>query len=287
MSDQPKVQKRNADMVDLLSTDFVGRNEPNYAWRAACSAVLALPALRAFWPMSSVDYTTASRARDVAGGAYHLSDNNTVTFGYDQLAPYAEFDGTNQYLSRADGGAANWADITATETYVVAAQRGLTFGGWFYFDNAAGANNEYCINKANGGVAANIAYYIQRRDAANGGVGRAAVIGAGAAPTNLISTTTALAATQWYFLVARLVPSTSLDIYWNDENQRNLLQKNSLVAGVSPDIQDIGAAFAIGARGDAALFMDGRASLCFLCAAALSDSIIGALFQNTRKAFNV
>lgn len=278
MSDQPKVQNRNADMVDLLSTDFVKRNEPNYAWKSACSAVLALPALRAFWPMSSVDYTTASRARDVAGGGYHLSDNNTVTFGSGQgdappnMVPYAAFvSASTQYLSRADGGAANWADIRGTEAYVVAAQRGLTFGGWFYFNNAAGSV-EGMIAKWDSG--ANRSYRVRRQ--VGGDI--TSIIYDGAATYSVIGAIASQA--TWFFSATRYTPSTSLDCYVNDV-------LNSNIVGIPASIADSNTQFTIGAESTPTNYMNGRASLCFLCAAALSDSIITALYQNTRKAFNV
>ena len=129
------VQQRNPEMVNLLRADFQGRYEPNFAWVNAISAGLALPALRAFWPMSSADYAAASRARDIAGSGYHLTPTNTIQFVHANLYFYASFGGTNEYLSRADGGAANWADITGTEGYIPSGQRGLTLGGWFWFDD--------------------------------------------------------------------------------------------------------------------------------------------------------
>lgn len=273
MSDQPIVQWDNQAKVSIDRTYFIDRNESNYAWQGAISSILALPALRAFWPMSSVDYATASRARDIAAGAYHLGDNNTVLFGYDQLAPYAEFDGVNQYLSRADGGAANWADIRGTEAYVVAAQRGLTLGGWFYFDNAAGATEGMMAKDA--GVPQR-AYFMSRQA---GGAIRWLVSVDGTANIFIDSTQTPAQST-WFFSVARFVPSTSLDIFVN-------ANKTSNVAAVPASIFDSTTQFTVGSRGSPANYMAGRASLCFLCAAALSDSLVSALYHQTRKLYNV
>lgn len=267
----PTAQQQNADLVELLSVYFVENDNPSYALGQAVSSILALPALRAFWPMSSVDYTVASRARDIAGGGYHLTDNNTVLFGYDQLAPYAEFDGVNQYLSRADGGAANWADILGTEAYVVAAQRGLTFGGWFYFANAPGGTETLFAKWGNAGARS------YRIVAAGGNVG-AVISNDGTAS---ISVATPQAAQQtWFFAVARFDPSTELAFFANSTKVTNLV-------GVYASLFDSTAALHIGATSIPDQYFDGRASMCWLCAAALSDSQIGALFHNTRKLYNV
>jgi len=271
MSFQPITQDYNDEQMALLSTHFWTRNEPNVAWRHAVSSVMALPALRAFWPMSSVDYTVASRARDVSGGAYHLSDNNTPLFGYDQLAPYAEFDGVNQYLSRADGGAANWADITGTETYVAPKAGGLTLGGWFYFDNATGAV-EGLMSKW-GMTDATRAYRLAR-DAVGSISMRVRTIGLA---TVIVNSTATPGAGAWIFAVGRFVPGASVDVYVNANKDTQ--------ATAETTIQDVTTSFFIGNFNVS--YLAGRASMCWLCASALSDSIITALFQQQRKMYNV
>jgi len=243
---------------------------------------MALPALRAFWPMSSVDYTTASRARDVAGGGYHLTDNNTVLFGSGQsdalptMVPYAEFDGVNQYLSRADGGAANWADITGTEAYVVAAQRGLTVGGWFRFGTVAPATFDGVIGKFNG-LANQKSYQVLAFSAGTKIYFEISTDGVAVIPA---VSTMAISADIWYFCVGRFTPSAEVAMFVNDVKDIN-------VAGVPASIFDGTANFEIARRNSAGTYLDIRASLCFLCASALSDSIINALFQQTRKLYGV
>lgn len=272
-SEQPVVQIYNDQQAALLSTHFWTRNEPNVAWRHAVSSVMALPALRAVWPMSSVDYTVASRARDVAGAGYHLGDNNGVTFNYDQLAPHAEFDGINQYLSRADGGAANWADIIGTEAYVAPKSQGLTLGGWFYFDNVAAAV-ETMMGKYDTG-ANQRSYSLYRIGAGNA---RFAVSNNGIAAAGINEQI--LAPSLWYFIVGRYIPSTSIEIWVNGAS-------SVLGAGIPAALFDGTAPFTVGAFGNPANYMDGRASMCWLCAAALSDSIITATYQQQRKMYNV
>ena len=279
MSFQPITQDYNDEQMALLSTHFWTRNEPNVAWRHAVSSVMALPTLRAFWPMSSVDYTVASRARDVSGGAYHLSDNNTPLFGYDQLAPYAEFDGVNQYLSRADGGAANWADITGAEAYVAPKAGGLTLGGWFYFDNAAGSS-EYLISKWL--AAGNQRSYVLNRDAAGTAAFNISVNGVAA--TTVLSNDNTVQS-LWQFIVGRFTPSTELKIWLG--TQAGGLDMNTNVVAMPAAVFDSTTALAIGARAGGSFPLDGRASMCWLCASALSDSIITALYHQQRKMYNV
>jgi len=250
-----------------------GFRESPEVQQSVVNRYLALPALRAFWPMSSVDYTVANRARDIAGGAYHLTDNNTPLFNYDGLAPYVEFDGTNQYLSRPDGGVANWADITGTETYINAAVRGLTLGGWFYFDNATPATTEDCMDKRAAAIA-NSSYSLGRLATAQIFFNISTGAGFVTAPGASVGQNT------WAFLVGRFIPSTSVDVFVNDDEVNT-------VVGVPAALVDSTAPFTIGARGTPAQYLDGRASMCFLCAAALSDAIILSLFEQTRAMYGV
>jgi hypothetical protein len=269
-----QLQENNQQLIQLLSTHFQARREPNFAWKSAVSAYLALPALRAFWPMSSIDYTVANRAVDVSGQGNHLTDNNTPLFNFDSLAPYVEFNGTTQYLNRADGGAANWADITGTETYINSSVRGLTLGCWCYFDNVASAD-EMLIAKDN--IAPNRGYFLRRNAA---GTCRFGISVDGAALTSVDSVATIGAAT-WTLVVGRFMPSASLDVWVNTVIASNL-------AAIPASIFDSAADLKIGAvRAVPLLFMDGRQSLDFICAAALSNGIILSLFEQTKAMFGV
>ena len=102
---------------------------------------LALPGLRAFWSMSGIE--SAGVACALPDPDYSLTNNNTVEFGFTGVAPWAKFGGTNEYLSRGD---ISGLDLAGTETYIASDVRGVTIGGWFYFDNTASAN-ENCIAK--------------------------------------------------------------------------------------------------------------------------------------------
>ena len=252
-------------------------NPETSAWQMAVSTFLGLPGLRAFWPMSSVDYAAANRARDISGQGYHLTDNNTPTFNFDGLAPYVEFDGVNQYLSRIDGGAANWADVTGTETYIDAGVRGLTFGGWFYLDTAAGANKESLITKGTLGAAtSSYMLFIQQ-----GSTEPRLFLSDGAA-TNIHGTGASIGTLTWTFIVGKYIAAGPTSVVYI-----NNIINIDLVGIPAAPLNDSAIDFNIGALNSASNFLDGRASLCFLCAAALSDATILAMYDQTRGLFGV
>lgn len=233
------------------------------------SPFLALTGLRGFWPMSAIG--TTSNARDQSGSNRVLTYNGNPTYNYDGLVPYIDLDGTGDFLSRPDEAA---LDITGTETYVAAAVRGLTCGGWFYFNNAAAAQ-EVALSKGLGG-AANTSYWLNRQAAGQGRF----IVGDGAAfqgPTS----TAVISQDAWTFIVGRFVPSTTVDLWVNTE-------KSTDSVGVPAALLNTAAPLNIGSYNNGTgFFLTGRASLCFLCAAALSDTIIDSVFQQTRAAYRV
>lgn len=243
----------------------------------ATARLLQLPGTRGIWPMSSVDYTAANRAVDISGQGNHLTANNVPLFGYDGLAPYVEFDGINQYLSRPDGGAANWADVTGTEAYIAAGQGGLTLGGWFRLNALTGTAQELIGKIAGGGVLRSYNILVQNTTLLQ------FVVTSGAANSivnGTAGTTGTMDVGTWWFVAARYIPSTEIKIWLNDRSNINNV-------GIPASINDSTASFAIGATATPSLYMDGRASMCFLCAAQLSDTIILSLYEQTRSMFGV
>lgn len=269
----PFKQDRNDELMDALRAEVQFRYEPNFAQKSVASLFLALPALRAFWPMSAVDYDIAGgggpytdQAKDLAGGGHHLTNYNFALFSYDNLIPYVEFDGTNDYLGRADGGGLEWADIRGTELYIQPAQRGLTLGGWFYIHSKA------AIAGLVGKWTPYLLYYWQ--------------------PTNVIRFSIHDGGAQhntpgfndpsvdtWYFVCGTYFPSGSINLYVNGTKLTN-------AAGIPAALPDTATDFFVG-QYLAGNYLSGRASMCFLCAAALSDAIVGQVFQQSRAMFGV
>jgi len=236
------------------------------------SPFLALSGLRGFWPMSS--FNESGNAYDLSGQGRVLSYNGNPTYNYDGVVPYIDLDGTGDWLSRADEAG---LDILGTETYVAAAARGLTIGGWFYFNNALGAT-EGMIAKWDSSLG-NHRSYMLRRQADGTIIFRVSDNGAG---SRAAQSTASPAATQWFFAVGRFDPSVELALFVDAEKSTNLV-------AIPASAFNSNAALWVGRVNETATdyYMTGRASLCFLCTAMLSDAIISSLFQQTRAAFRV
>ncbi len=238
------------------------------AWKAACSVMQGLPGLRGFWPMSS--FNEGGDAYDLSGQGRTMSYNGDPTYNYDGLAPYIDLDGTGDYLSRADEAG---LDILGTESYVAAGVRGLTCGGWFFFDNAPGAQ-EAIFNKSHGGGVAQIAYWLARQAG-----GQAAFRLSDGAALQGPTSTTVMVASTWYFVAGRFIPSATADLYVDAEESTD-------AAGIPANLINSTGPLNIGSYNNGAgAMMTGRASLCFLCVAQHSDALVRALFAATRGLF--
>lgn len=257
----------NPDLIELLSSIFVRHDRAATTWGRVISQYLALPALRGFWPMSSAN--EGGNALDLSGQGRTLTYTGNPTYNFTGLAPYIDLDGVGDYLTRADEAG---LDVLGNEAYVGAP--GLTVGGWFRFDRENAQEGLICKSD---GTAANRNWDLLFRGDAAGDPAQFAV--SNGANSYTATGTTDLTTATWYFIVGRYVPSTSVDL-WVDA------AKSSTVAGIPATANNSNAAFQIGAR-NGLITLDGRASLCFLCAAALSDSIITALYQHSRVLFGV
>ena len=236
----------------------------------AVSQFVALCGQRGMWPMSSFD--NQGNAQDVSGHGHWLTYNDNPVYDYDGQAPYIQLDGTGDFLERADEVD---LDILGTETYVAAAVRGLTMGGWFWFDVAG--NREAMISKWNDNGVNQRAYMLFKRNDED----LVFTVSSTGADFPLIQSAISATQTNWQFVVGRFDPSTELAIFVNGT-------KDTLVAGVPASLFNSNASLLIGASDlGADDNMDGRASMCFLCAAALSDETISFLYQQTRPMYRV
>lgn len=253
------VQRRNSEMVSLLTSDLQARNEPNFAIANAVSTFLMLPELRGFWPFSSINENGA--ALDLSGQARTLTNNGAAPRATAGLVPYVSFNGTTQWYSRADEAG---LDITGA----------LTIGQWIYFNNAAGASIEWGINKT--GASGNFGYGVRRL--ATSGLPDFYISSTGSNFPSAVGTD-ALAAGTWYFLAGRFSPSTEIALFVNQDKFVN-------TTGIPAAIFNSSAALAFGGSNRAA-GLAGRGTLGFVCAAALPDAMIYNLFEQTRSAFGV
>ena len=231
----------------------------------AYNMFLALPQLRGFWPMSSIDDAFAAYDLSKQGRTLTATSLTAASFGVKNIMPYTTYDGSADYHSRADEAG---MDIASS----------MTMGCWFSPTTTPTGTSEVIMGKDGTGGGNDEAYSIWRQ--ATSGQIRAHMSDDGATTYQVNNTTTVPVAGSWYFLVLRFVPSTSVDSYVNNEKKSN-------TSSIPATIYNTSEGFAIGARhpSSAQRFMNGDISLAFICAASLTDSHIAALYNATKGLF--
>lgn len=259
------VQRRNDDLVNLLSADFQNRYEPNFSFAQAVGMLQMFPGVVGIWPGSVTD--GAGQMVDVSGNGNHLTNNNTATFNStaDGLVPYVNLiAASSQYFSHATGLP---FDITGTEAHignVTGNIRGLTMGGWVKFDRLT--TQEAIMSKISGATG-----YMLRKESDDD---LRFQINGVAFDYDTVTTTT-----PFQFVAVKYEPSTLMTGWLNGD-------KSTSAAGVPASITTAALAFTIGSR-IAVDFFDGRFVLPFLCASAVPDVYIDTFYQQTRALFGV
>lgn len=226
----------------------------------AFARFLALPALRAFWPFSSV--TEAAVVVDMSGQARNLTASGAMAFAVmTQGGAYATLGGSS-YFYRADEAG---LDITTA----------MTWGGWYYMTNTS-ATRAYMTKYTAAGN--QIAYGILY-SSVTGNI-EARVSGDGAAFTTAASTVTPgdYDAT-WIFVVGRYDPSASLSIFVNDTVVTN-------TTSIPAALYSGSAQLLLGGINAGVAYL-GRLSASFICSYPLSNAMITNLYQNTRAMYGV
>lgn len=251
-------------------TDFQRRYEPNFAWGNAVAGMMLLQGLRGLWPMSV--HASGGNAIDHSGLGKTMSYNGNPVYRRYGLVPYIDLDGTGDFLSRADEAD---LDIIGNEAYI--GNPGLTLGGWWWFDvvNTDGTNAYTMMSKT--GVPGDRGFGLSQYGAGGIAAVHAQVSSDGTALTTVASTN-AVAISTWYFSAMRYVPSTSVDLYVDLNKYTEAVAVPATIVNNTLDLR-------IGVRSDASYPLNGRATLCFLCAAALSDTMIWTIYHQTRALF--
>lgn len=277
------IQRRNAEMVELLRSDFQHRDEPNFAWKSACSAHQAIPGVRGFWPMSSFDEN--GDAYDLGGQGRTLTYNaglyNYPLYAMYDLVPFVELDGLGGYLSRTDEAG---LDILGTENCVTAGWRGISFGGWFWANTSLATQALISKWDEPGGQRS----YNLTLNAAGTVTGRISDNGSYAAGHyDNITSSNAIGDNEWFwaaFTWSGTGASTTMSIWLNDTRTDGVPARASIFNGTAD--------FCIGAYHGGTNLLDGRASMCWLSAMCIANvparEVIGfSLFQQTRRMFYV
>jgi len=260
------VSSETVRQIDLAAQRLSEPSKPELS-ADLISPFLALPGLRGFWPMG--DYNEGASAYDLSEQGRVLTDNGNPQYSYDGIVPYIDLDGNNDFLFRNNEAGLS---ITATETYVAPAVRGLTLGGWFWFGHVGSLTGLVTKWTATGNQRS---YRLYMNNAGN--------ILLGISVDGIVEASVASVAApvvgSWYFLAGRFIPNTELAVFVNEEETAGGIPPASIF---SSTVQ-----FQVGSIYLTINWLLGRASLVFLCATALSDAIIYSAFQQTRGAFRV
>lgn len=260
----------NVDLIESGQTYNLLNDDKINRWGNVVSTFQDIPGLVGFWPMSSVQRSTGN-AFDLSSQGRTLTYNGNPTYNiYQDFVPYIDLDGTGDFLRRADE---TDLDITGTETIYNSSVRGLTMGGWFWFDREG--VNETLMGKF--GAVGQFSYRLIHLLADNTII--ITFSSDGTATHSAASLVPTLG--QWHFVVGKLTPSIETAIFLD----ANVKVNNSVAVPAS--IFNSTASFDIGVRATGSQILDGRVSLCFLSANTLPDSLIRALFQQSRVLFGV
>lgn len=232
------------------------------------SNMLLLPGLRGLWSANHFD--TSGNLEDWTKYDLLLTRVGNPVYNYDGLVPYLDLDGTGDDLARNDEPALS---ITGTESHIDSTVRGLTVGGWFKLDDDTPPAASYLMSKW--AAAPNNSWYL--RVETNGRV-RLLISDDGTNQDNVLSTATV---SGWTFSVGRFCD--------NDSGEELAVWVNNVKATAATaraSIFDGNGQFQIGALAHSGL-MSGNVSLCFMCAARVSDDAISALFEQSRPLFGI
>lgn len=225
-----------------------------------------LPGLRGLWYPGSVDSTGALYDQSGQGRTLTYNGNPTLNI-YGGFIPYYDYDATGDCHTRADEAG---LDITGTETTIASALRGMTLGGWFWFDSLSIS----AVMAKFGTVAGDRSYFL-RTDGSN-----AMQFGINdGASAKTVSSAATQATGQWYFVVGRFTPSTEMAIWLNGV-------KATTTSSIPASVTSGGAQFELARLNSTnGQLIDGRIALAFLCAAIVGDDQISHLWERTRRFF--
>jgi len=266
-----QIQLLNDEQATLMSSRFPDRLEPNFAWGNVCSFYQALPVLHAFWPCGAQkrgpnDYYI----QDIACN-YNLTTVHNPLFGYEALRPYVDFDGANDYAYYLDD-----AQFDILGNAEIAAQPGLTLGCWIYPERAA-ATPEYILAKYDQAINLSSAYYIKR----TGGGALEMSVTNGAIVT-FAPSASLIRQNVWQFVAGKFIPSTSLTAYLS--TAVGSLEATPTATAIAT-INNSAYNFTMASDRVPSNYFDGKISLAWICASALSDTMINALYQLSRPLF--
>jgi len=247
----------NTRRLDRLERYLDDQKRFGPAFKSVAADPFMFNRLHGWWTFGNNDNTTVF---DVSGMSRDLTMNGGVfSSTYNNNIAYMDFDGANDYLSRADEAG---LDITGA----------LCLGGWFWLD--ALATTRLLASKWNN-VGNQRAYQMYW----DSGTGAFACNVSGDGVGNVgVNSAVSVSASTWYFVVMRYTPSIELAIFVN-------MIKATNVTSIPASLFNSNQIFAIGTRGSLDLFLDGRSALCFLCSSDLTDIVLRNFYERTKPIF--
>lgn len=255
----------------------IGFPDKYAALRHTVSLFQFLPGIRGLWTMA--DFDTAGNAEDLTSHGLTLTRNGNPLFHHERLIPYLAFDGVGDYLSRADEAATS---ITASEAYISPNSRGLTCGGWFRTSDDTARQD--LIDKLSA-AAGNFSWYFAFMGNVAGDPIRFFISDDGTNSDEVDSSNSVTVdplRRPWQFAVGRYDDNEG-----GEELAVFLNGVKTTAATARASIFDGNAAFSLAGTGAGANLLTGDMSITFLCATALEDDVIGALFQQSRALYGV
>lgn len=247
------VQRRNAEMADLLRPDLVHRRESLYALGNYYGAYMMIPDLRAFWPFGARDENDV--AQDMTTLGNDLTPNATPTYSTHGICPY--FDANSTYLAKAGSTSLKLSS-------------GAAMGMWMRLNTAPGSTAT--LMGVWSGTAASYQMYIDSaREPYLWINGTSAVLGlvGGAAGT----------LGQWHFYAGSYYGGSPSTInVWTDGTKNEISATAGTLYNSSQD-------FEIGSFGGGSGRLDGDVALAFVSETAMSDILVQSIYQLTRPFF--
>lgn len=218
---------------------------------------VGLPGLTGYFPMSIVD--TAAKAVNHSQAGLDLTQTGVCPIGYDGNSYRHTGDGVNYLSSSLDYA------LTGLETYIEAAFRGFTLGGWFRIETTPSGSSGLISKDGSAPQRGYSLYWNSSNEA------RFLMSSNGSSTSVAISASSVTA--QWHFIAARFIPSTEVAVFLDGIKSANTTAIPAS-CNVSTQAFEVGRGFA----SDASI-IHARHRDVFVCRTALSDALIEEVRQ--------
>ena len=267
----------NSRLITLRESVFQKSHDPSLAWKTH-GLYANLPGIAGYWSMASVSYALLASGQvgvicgEQSGKGHNSHDlayypvGTENIFGYDGLIPYSVVTGASAHWRV--GNILTYA-ITGLEPHIESDYRGLTIGAWWQFSQTELA--EGLMGKAD----LTYSYYMEKTVDNESRL----VITDGASAYGITSSADDIDDNQWNLIIGRWQPGEYLSMFLNGVRTRSTTAIPNVISNVTAD-------FYVGnstptASGASAK----RVSRAFVCAMALSDTLIQSIWHHTRAMY--